>query len=90
MPLYGQHVTPRQAMTHLTFSQIELSWTGGGGAGVNTRTSSLHGALFRGEIVAIYVLPGHHISILFTQFQKYKFSKFTATIAKHLKLMTEL
>ena len=70
MPLYGQHVTPRQAMTHLTFSQIELSWTGGrggrGGAGVNTRTSSLHGALFRGEIVAIYVLPGHHISILFT------------------------
>ena len=29
MPLYGQHVTPRQAMTHLTFSQIELSWTGG-------------------------------------------------------------
>ena len=50
MPLYGQHVTPRQAMTHLTFSQIELSWTGGGGGGggvgVNTRTSSLHGALF--------------------------------------------
>ena len=66
MPLYGQHVTPRQAMTHLTFSQIEVSWTGGWGAGVNTRTSSLHGALFRGEIVAIYVLPGHHISILFT------------------------
>ena len=33
MPLYGQHVTPRQAMTHLTFSQIELSWTGGGGGG---------------------------------------------------------
>ena len=64
MPLYGQHVTPRLAMTHLTFSQIELSWTGGGG--VNTRTSSLHGALYRGEIVAIYVLPGHHISILFT------------------------
>ena len=38
MPLYGQHVTPRQAMTHLTFSQIELSWTEG-----SVRIHGLHG-----------------------------------------------
>ena len=41
MPLYGQHVTPRQAMTHLTFSQIELSWTGGGKEDGNVRR--IHG-----------------------------------------------
>ena len=91
MPLYGQHVTPRQAMTHLTFSQIEVSWTGGVGGGCKhshflTSWRSVPGGN-SGNICSAWA---SHFHTFHSQFQKYKFSKFTATINKHLKLMTEL